>query len=201
MDYQLEELQREIKSKLTENRFLHTLGVCHTSACLAMCYGTDVKKASIAGILHDCAKCTPEEKIKQECKTYHIEMSEIEERNPYLLHGKLGAYYAKENYNVKDEDILNAIIYHTTGHPNMTLLEKIVFIADYIEAGRKDIPNLNQIRAAAFKNIDKAVYMTLENTLNYLNAQLKLGKQVEIDPLTTKAYEYYQLEVKTFNKG
>lgn len=199
MDYQLEELQKKIESRLTEKRFLHTLGVCHTSACLAMCYGEDVKKAAIAGILHDCAKCMSEEEIKQECIKYHIEMSEIEERNPYLLHGKLGAFYAKEEYNINDEDILNAIIYHTTGHPNMTLLEKIVFIGDYIEAGRKDIPGLKNIRAMAFKNIDQAVYMTLNNTLNYLEDQLKLGKQVEIDPMTKKAYEYYQLKYITPN--
>lgn len=192
---QLEELQNEVKSKLTEKRYLHTLGVCHTSACLAMSYGEDIKKASIAGMLHDCAKCLSDEEIKKQCLEYQIEISEIENRNPYLLHSKLGAYYAKHIYNINDIDILNAIQYHTTGRPNMSLLEKIVFIADYIEAGRKDIPGLKEIRSIAFQHIDQAVYLSLKNTLTYLNSQISARKQVEIDTLTNKAYEYYKLKV------
>lgn len=192
---QLEELQNEVKSKLTEKRYLHTVGVCHTSACLAMSYGEDIKKASIAGMLHDCAKCLSDEEIKKQCLEYQIEISEIENRNPYLLHSKLGAYYAKHIYNINDIDILNAIQYHTTGRPNMSLLEKIVFIADYIEAGRKDILGLKEIRSIAFQYIDQAVYLSLKNTLTYLNSQISAGKQVEIDTLTNKAYEYYKLKV------
>lgn len=192
---QLEELQNEVKSKLTEKRYLHTVGVCHTSACLAMSYGEDIKKASIAGMLHDCAKCLSDEEIKKQCLEYQIEISEIENRNPYLLHSKLGAYYAKHIYNINDIDILNAIQYHTTGRPNMSLLEKIVFIADYIEAGRKDILGLKEIRSIAFQHIDQAVYLSLKNTLTYLNSQISAGKQVEIDTLTNKAYEYYKLKV------
>ena len=200
MDHPLDELQEEIKDILTEKRFLHTLGVCHTAACLAMCYKADIKKASVAGLLHDCAKCLPDEEIKKRCKQYQIEMTEVEERNPYLLHGKLGAYYAKMNYGIEDTDILNAIIYHTTGRPGMTLLEKIVFIADYIEAGRKDIPGLSEIRNIVFHDIDRAIYMVLENTLNYLNMQVASGQQRDVDSMTLRAYEYYKDSCNTTSK-
>ena len=93
----------------------------------------------LAGLLHDCAKCIPgENKIKM-CEKYHLNVSEVERENPSLLHAKLGAFLAAKKYHIEDKEIINAIASHTTGHPHMTLLEKIIYIADYIEPGRPEL--------------------------------------------------------------
>lgn len=189
--YNITELQKQLENVLTEKRYAHTIGVEHTAACLAMRYGEDIEKASVAGLLHDCAKCLPNEILLQECEKYHIEITSLEKRNPHLLHGKLGAFYAKNKYGIDDEAILQAIRYHTTGRPAMTLLEKIIFIADYVEPLRKEIPGLSEIRGQVFINIDKAVCMALENTLDYLKHTAH-GQEKEIDEMTAKAYEYYK---------
>ena len=193
MKYNVLELQNQLKDVLTEKRYAHTMGVQHTAACLAMCYQENIEKALIAGLLHDCAKCLSDEELLKECEKYKLEITPIEKRNPYLLHGKLGAYYAKNKYGVEDDAIYQAIVYHTTGRPNMTMLEKIVFIADYIEPMRREIPGLLEIRSLVFKDIDKAVYLALRNTLHYLkNSVSTKEQQGEIDEMTVKAYKYYK---------
>ena len=153
-----------------------------------MNYQYDIKKAEIAGLLHDYAKCNDDNTLLLKCKEFHIDITEIESKSPYLLHTKLGAFYARERFGIQDSEILDAITYHTTGRPNMSMLEKIVFTADYIEPSRRMIPKLDEIRKVSFQNIDLAVYMILENTLNYL----KKNKDKLIDPMTENAYEYYK---------
>ena len=130
----IEQLRTQVKDALrTDNmRYQHTLGVANTSACLAMCHGADMNKAYIAGLLHDCAKCVPDDVKIAECEQFGLPISDIEFESPYLLHSKLGAYYAAHKYNVEDDEICSAIQWHTTGKPAMTLLEKIVFIAAYV---------------------------------------------------------------------
>ncbi len=175
-----------LKDKLTNSRYEHTLGVEYTAAALAMCYGADVFKAEMAGLLHDCAKCYSEDYMLEFCKTNNIPISEAEYKSTYLLHAKIGAYLAREVYKIEDEDIISAIKYHTTGRVNMSLLEKIVFVADYIEPRRDAAPNLTQIRKMAFSDIDKALLMILEDTLIYLKSQSN-----DIDPATEETYNYY----------
>lgn len=187
MEYNLLELQESMKKALKPSRYLHSLGVQYTSANLAMYYQCDLMKAQVAGILHDCAKHYDDEEQVKRCKKHMLTITEVEMEQPYLLHGKLGAYYAKHKYGVEEDDILQAIIYHTTGRPEMTLLEKIVFLADYMEPSRRIIPGLAEIRQLAFKDIDQAVYTTLHNTLNYLK-----DKNCKIDNTTYAAYEYYK---------
>ena len=91
-----------------------------------------------------------------------------------------------EEYHVYDADIINAILNHTTGRPGMSLLEKIIFIADYIEPGRKNAPNLGEIRKLAFVDLDQCLVIVLKNILEYLETS-----DGEIDPMTRKTYEYY----------
>lgn len=105
------------------------------------------------------------------CEKYNLEISEIERKNPSLLHAKLGAYLAKDKYDIEDEEILMAIRSHTTGRPGMSLLEKIVYIADYMEPGRKELPNMMDVRHLAFEDIDKCLYRILRDSLVYLKAQ------------------------------
>jgi predicted HD superfamily hydrolase involved in NAD metabolism len=189
MEYNFTQLHEELRQQLPKKRFLHTLGVEYTCACLSMRYGINIYQAQMGGLLHDCAKYLPDEEILSRCKQSKLPITPIEERNPYLLHAKLGALFAKEKYAIQDEEILDAITYHTTGKSDMTLLEKIVFIADYIEPSRKLIPGLEEIRQVAFVDLDITMYRILENTLCYLCKEK--GKR-EIDPLTEKAYKYYK---------
>lgn len=187
MTEQILKLQKKMKNELDHDRYEHTIGVMHTAACLAMRYEEDMDRALLAGLLHDCAKCIPaEEKIKM-CKKNHIEIAEAEKDNPGLLHAKLGAFLANEKYGITDESILRAIRFHTTGCPEMTLLDKIIYIADYIEAGRKPLPNLAEVRKLAFCDLDACLYRILEDSLVYLKS-----KGSVVDPMTEKTYLYYK---------
>ena len=187
------ELQERLKDKLTEKRFNHTQGVRYTAAALAMRYGADIEAASYAGLLHDCAKCMTDEELIKKCKKHQIDCTEVELRNGFLLHAKLGAYYAKKKYGVQDEEIISAIRYHTTGRPGMSILEAIVFTADYIEPGRKPLAHLDDIRKMAFVDLDEAVYQILYYTLEYLQGDKKVdARGREIDNRTIEAYKYYK---------
>lgn len=179
-------LRKAMKKVQDAKRFEHTLGVAYTAAALAMKYDEDIHKAQIAGLLHDCAKCLKDEKILAICEENKTSISDIERRNPFLLHAKAGAALAKDKYDVDDEDIINAIYNHTTGRPGMSRLEKIIFIADYMEPGRKSAPNLSLIRKMAFEDLDETLCKILQDTLNYLNKT-----DGEVDPATEVTFNYY----------
>ena len=139
----IHKIKKQLEKTLDSKRYEHTLGVAYTAASLAMRYNVDIKKAEIAGLLHDCAKCMDNEKKVSICIKHNIEMTEAEKNNNFLLHAKVGSYIAAKKFHIDDEDILNAIKYHTTGRPEMSLLEKIVYVADYIEPGRSHSDNLD----------------------------------------------------------
>ncbi len=185
--YNLSGMKKKVKKSLDKMRFAHTEGVMYTSAALAMCYEENLERAMTAGLLHDCAKCIPNAEKLELCRQYGISLSEAEQKNPHLLHAKLGARIAEEKYGVKDPEILSAISCHTTGKPGMTRLEKILFLADYIEPGRERAPHLAEIRKTAFQNLDRAVFLTLKDTLNYLKSE-----KACLDPHTEEAYNYYR---------
>lgn len=159
-----------MESTLSEGRYRHTLGVSYTAAALAMRYGAAVEDARIAGLLHDCAKELTDEECLSACEKNRIPMKRVERDNPYLLHAKLGAWMAEKEYGITNRDILNAIAYHITGRENMSLLEKVVFVADYIEPGRTQAPGLPEIRQLAFQDIDRALIRILEDTISYVKA-------------------------------
>jgi len=181
------EIQERLRKKQSHSRFLHTLGVQYTTASLAMNYGYDIHKAELAGLLHDCGKHISDSKKIKVCKANSIPVSKVEYKNPFLLHAQVGAVYAREKYDVKDDDVLMAIRYHTTGRREMSLLEKLVFVADYIEPNRKNAPNLDYLRILSFKDIDKTVLIILKQTLEYLS---HIGH--EIDESTVITYNYYK---------
>lgn len=186
-DESLKSIEKKLSKELDKKRFTHTMGVAYTAACLAMAHNEDLYDAYLAGLLHDNAKCIPSDEKRRLCKKYNMTLNEAEEKNPDLLHAKLGAVLAKEKYHVEDNFVLNAIKYHTTGHPGMTELEKIIYIADYIEPNRKMLPALPQIRTVAFKDLNKAMLLILKSTLEYL-----MEKKASIDQLTQETYDYYE---------
>lgn len=189
-DYDLDKITEKLSKRIDASRLRHTIGVQYTAASLAMALAPEgeerelLMQAMTAGLLHDNAKCMSGEKLLEKSLKHDIEVSKVETENPFLLHGKLGAYYAKHRYEVEDEKILSAIAFHTTGRPDMTLLEKIIFVADYIEPGRRKQPRLDELRRLAFENIDLCVYYILDDTLNYLS-------QKSVDEMTERTRDFY----------
>lgn len=182
----IKDLKKEMKKEMDDSRFEHTLGVMYTSAALAMCYGYDLDKAMLAGLMHDCAKCMPNVKKLKMAEKNHLEITDLERKNPFMLHAKLGALLAQKKYDIDDEEILSAIRWHTTGRPDMTLLDKIVYVADYIEPKRDKAPNLKEIRKMAFEDLDQALLKILADTLGYLGDSAD-----SVDPMTRETYEFY----------
>ena len=183
----LNKLRKEISKVQDSKRFEHTLSVAYTAANLAACYGESIDRALVAGMLHDCAKCLPEEKLLSICEKQHMPISEEEYKKPSLLHAKAGSYLAEKKYHIANRDVLNAIHNHTTGRPDMSQIEKIIFVADYIEPGSRQAPRLEQIRRTAFADLDRAVLMILEDTLKYLQDSGSV-----IEQTTQKTYQYYK---------
>ena len=182
----IKDLKKDLKKEMDDSRFEHTLGVMYTCGALAMRYGCDLDKAMLAGLMHDCAKCMPNAKKLKMAEKHHLEITELERKNPFMLHAKLGAFLARKKYDIEDEEILTAIRWHTTGRPEMTLLDKIVYIADYIEPKRDKAPHLPMIRQKAFVDLDEALVMILRDTLGYLG-----DSPEHVDSMTKKTYDYY----------
>lgn len=181
-----QKLRKEMQETLKADRFDHTLGVAYTAANMAAVHDADVTKALIAGYLHDCAKNVSHEEQIRICKKYDVEVSEVEKRNPSLIHAKAGMCLAEHKYEIDDPEILSAIRWHTTGHPDMTKLEKIIFIADFIEPNRKPLEHMDIIRKEAYKDLDGCMLIILRDTLNYLR---NIDK--ECDPMTKETYDFY----------
>lgn len=183
----LKKLRHAMEKTLEPKRYEHTLGVAYTAASLAMVHEADVEKALIAGMLHDCAKCMPFHKQIAVCEKHNVSLSEVERTENFpLLHAKAGSTLARTEYGITDDDILNAISYHTTGRPDMSTLEKIIYIADYIEPGRKTLPNLSRVRKIAYQNLDNTMRQILNDTLEHLKE-----KGGSIDPMTKETYQFY----------
>ena len=193
----LKKLRKKLENVLDPKRYEHTLSVAYTAANLAAVHGTDVETALVAGMLHDCAKCLSYKKQMSLCRKNHVQLSELEsKKDSPLLHAKAGSILAREEYGITNEDILNAIAYHTTGRPQMSPLEKIIYIADYIEPERHHIKRnvdntqtdrLTQIRRIAYRSLDEALCSILGDSLAYLEE-----KGGSIDHMTQKTYEYYR---------
>ena len=177
----------DLKNKLSQHRFEHTMGVAYTACSLAMCYKTDFNKAFLAGLLHDCSKLKDADYLKM-AKNYQIPIPEYALSNPSLLHSALSSQIARKEYFITDFDILNAISSHNFGRPDMSLLEKIVFVADYIEPNRDfDPEKLLYYRSLAFTDIDQTITYILEDTISFVN---KNG--YTLVPLSVETYNFYK---------
>ena len=182
-----QEIAQKLEKKLKPSRYVHTIGVAYTAAALAMAHSYPMDTAYIAGLLHDCAKYMSPDELLEFCKKKKIAITDAEKRSPQLLHAKAGAYLAKHEYGIEDPEILHAITVHTTGMPEMSLLDEILFTADYIEPNRDKAKRLTEIRQAAFQDFHLAIQMILSDTIDYLE---ETGK--DIDETTYRTYEYYR---------
>ena len=176
-------LSKEIK----ESRLMHTFGVIDTATALAKAYQAEIKKCERAALLHDCAKYMPLEDMIAICERNFVELNDLEKSKDSLLHAKAGACLAYEKYGIKDKEILDAIKYHTTGRPDMSLIEKIIFVSDFIEPGRTHSEKLPMYRMIAMADINLVCMNILKDTLDYLESLNE-----EIDPLTKETYIFYK---------
>lgn len=187
MDATISKILKDIRPQMKCERYEHTLGVMYTAGALAFRYEYDPNKAMLAGVLHDCAKIYTCKDYVAECLSLGIEATPQEMALPHLLHAPLGAYYAEHKYGVIDPEVLHAVRVHTLAGKDLSLLDKIVYVADYIEPSRKECPKLSKIRVLAFTDIDKAIYAKLENVVCYLK---KSG--YEVTDSTLELLEYYR---------
>lgn len=178
-------IKDKLSGQLPKKRYEHSVGVSYISSALAMRYGADIYKAELAGILHDCAKGYNNKELMILCKDAGIELSDEEIKSPSILHAIYGKYLAKKSYLMEDEEVLEAIRWHTTGKSDMSLLEKIVYIADYIEPNRKKLQKLDNIRKLAFEDIDIALYEIVKSTIEYLYTS-----KIHINNMTLDCYNW-----------
>lgn len=180
--YRIDKIKEKLLEDIGDKRYKHSLRVAKLAEELANNYGVDSDKAYLAGLIHDCAKYNEERYIEQlEIDVSSYKLSSITDP---VLHSFLGAEVAKKVYNIYDEDIIEAIKFHTTGKNDMTKLEKIIFIADAIEPNR-NFKGIDEIRYVAGYNLDKAMLMLLDSNIIFL-----ISKEASINPLSFEARNY-----------
>jgi len=183
----IDEIKQCVENQLSRDRFKHTLGVAEIAEDLAVIYGVDTQKAIVAALLHDIAKEFTVDEKKQFCKTYDLSLDEYLNRNIHLTHGNIGAHIAKEQYNIQDKDVLNAISNHTLGSNNMSDLEKIIYLADMIEPNRTFHSKLEELRRLAYANLNEAMKVALYSNIVSLSARNR-----EIHPIIYSILEEYK---------
>ncbi|NLP51322.1 HD domain-containing protein [Bacillus sp. RO1] len=184
-----EKALRLVKEQLTERRYVHTIGVMETAIQLAERYDVDKEKAELAAIFHDYAKFRDKEemrriiidqKMPQDLLQFHDE----------LWHAPVGAYLVEKEAGITDKEVLEAIRCHTSGKINMSTLDKVLYVADYIEPGR-DFPGVDQVRDSAKSSLDIAVVQAMKNTITYL-----ITRNQPVYPDTFHAYNDMTMKVK-----
>ena len=192
MDYIKKKISDYIEKNLSEKRRIHTEGVRKTAVMLAEKYGEDVDKAEVAALCHDMYRGINIDLLNDYVNQLGLDKKYLD--NPNLAHGKIASVMIKKEYGIDDQDIINAVSFHTTGRAGMSELEKIIYLADAIEPGR-DYPSVNQLREAVDRGLDEALIMSLERTIEYVRQQ---GHFLDED--TLKARDYYLKEEKPINE-
>ncbi len=165
-------MREQVLAWLAENvpasRVNHIIGVEQMAVDLAVHHNLDRVNAAVAGLMHDLAKYFPPQKLLQMARTEGLEIDEVMETNPHLLHAGVSAIVARDLFGVENEEVLQAIANHTLGRPGMSLLSCIVFLADSLEPGRGDTPELQALRQLSRQNLYQAVWKTSDYTLKFL---------------------------------
>jgi len=176
-----QEILQVVKEKMPEKRYIHTLGVRDTAVVLAKRYGADIDAAITAAIIHDVAKYADLQWMRQIVRDYALDPALLPWESE-ILHGPVGAVIAKEQFGIEDEDVLNAIRYHTTGRVNMSKLEKIIYVADMIEPNRQ-FNGVDRLRKIADESLDEAMKACVKHTISFL-----VASEQRIYPLSIECY-------------
>jgi len=173
-----------LKTHLNVQRYEHSLRVRDTSVKMAEFYSADREKARLAGLVHDCAKDMSASQLKELVSKHGYTIDEVCKYSSAIMHGLGGAIIAKEVMGIEDEDVLNAVTYHTTGRKGMSILEKIIYLADYIEPMR-NFPMVEKLRDLSYKSLDEALLLSFNNTINYVIAR---GQLLHYDTIAARNY-------------
>ena len=185
-----DELYENVKNMLTEERFKHSERVVKRAIEFAKIYNVDIDTVKLVAISHDIAKELTEEENQEYISKYNIKLDDIEKANKSLLHAKIGAYICKQKYGFT-QDMVNSVRYHTTGRENMSILEKIIYLADATEEGRVEYKVSDYVDLIK-EDIDKAM---IEMSKMVINKLLKNNKLIHLD--TINCYNYYnKLSIK-----
>ncbi len=161
------EIENKLRSALSKKRFEHSLGTMETAVALARRFGADEEKVRLAGLIHDCAKDMSDEQLLDTALDAGLHVDWMQRMMPQLMHGAVGAIVARRDYGVEDEEVLAAVAHHTMGAEHMGKLEKIIYLADMIEPGRRHA-EVDQVRALAQTDLDAAVLLTMDQTIMYV---------------------------------
>ena len=176
------EIEKYLESKLPPKRYTHVLSVRELALDLAEKHGADLQKVNLAALLHDCAKWMKNSEQYETAASHGIQLDEVERHNPSLLHALIGVEFAVSHFDVDSPEILNAIRIHTTGSGKMTLIDKILYVADFAEP-KRDYLEAPAVRALAYQDLNKAVFEVSRYKIEHL-----LAKGVLIHPYTIDAY-------------
>ena len=183
---EIKKVKHLVKKKLSTKRYAHVKNVVHAAIELAEQYGADPKKAELAAWLHDIVKEEPKEELLQLLRQDAIMSKSTEQRPEVVWHGPCAAIYARTELGITDTQVLSAVECHTTGKPNMSVLDKVLFVADAISCER-DYPGVELLRSLANQDLDKAVMGVLEHTIQFVKE-----KNMPLDPLTWEALKELQ---------
>ncbi|MEL7564681.1 MAG: bis(5'-nucleosyl)-tetraphosphatase (symmetrical) YqeK [Dehalobacterium sp.] len=175
-----------LKDSMSSYRWEHSLSVAETAKELARFWGADLEKAWLAGILHDFAREFPEDQLIRLALEHGLSVLEAERANSVVLHAPVGAILVHEKFGIKDPEILSAIAKHTVGGISLTLLDKIIFLADMIEAGR-NWPGVEKLRSMVYQDLDQTLKEALEGTIKFLKEKGRI-----IHPHTLATYSNLQ---------
>ncbi|MCQ2555317.1 MAG: bis(5'-nucleosyl)-tetraphosphatase (symmetrical) YqeK [Clostridia bacterium] len=182
-----ERITEYITANLKEKRLKHVFGVRDTALNLCRLYGGDMEKAELCALFHDMYKYLSVDQVN-----YYVNLYNLDEKylnNPNLAHSKLAAVAMRRDYGIEDEDMLNAVAYHTTGRACMSVLEKIIALSDFIEPNRS-FPEVYRTRELAEEDLDRACLYMYEKTIEFLNYRIANGEDITIDNDTIEAKEY-----------
>lgn len=185
-----EDYKKILSERLDSQRYIHSLAVAKQSVYLAKKYGGDVNKCELAGLLHDITKNTSADEQLKLFSEFGIILSDVEKTSPKLWHALSGSVFIKEKLGIDDEEIIKAVRYHTTGKPDMNLLEKILFVADFTSEDR-DYPDVGVIRNLSEKSLEEAMIYGLNYTIRDL-----CERNFAVHPDTVDAYNYLLIHNK-----
>ena len=194
MPQELRDIRSKLAERLKRKRLNHTMLTACEAVKLASHYGADTQKARLAAILHDCIKL-PNKDLIEYCDANHYDITDEERANPYLIHARLGAVIANEEFGVEDPEVLQAIANHTLGRVGMTLLYKIIYVADKIEPTR-EYGGIDEIRSVAYEDIDKAMLRVMEHSARYT-----LASGRDVNPGTKAVMDYLKNEINKKQQG
>lgn len=188
-----EQMDEKLRSVLTEQRYRHSIGVMETAMALAAHWGASVEKAELAGLLHDCAKDIPHEAQEQMLKNREILLDQPTAASPQLWHAVLGAELIQEEYGITDPEIIDAVRYHTTGRAGMSLLEKIIYVADCVEPNRTYEDREERLQLA-YRDLDQSFLGCIDWSMRSV---ISRGRPAHPDSLAARN----EIVLKTWRNG